>query len=196
MKLSAKFPGQAYGPGRWLAMAALLTGLAGLPAAASPPDAPEVPARTDAGSYQGTWMSRDRAAQLAFWFDESVKPMQMRYRYEVRNSGYGDSGESGTGSSTSAAGAGVFKLTSRLDPDGVIRGTMERHWSSAGVEVIETNSFEAWRIEKGDRLYCTFSNRLSRMTRDGETTTTPLPDYSFTFAHLTDELVHWEELTP
>jgi hypothetical protein len=154
---------------------------------------PPPPPRSEKGAYQGTWYFVDRHAKLAFWFVETEKGLKVRYRYQA-GSGYGDSGETGTGPSNSSVGPGTFSLTYRLGEDDVVRGHMVRRWSRPDLEVSESNDFEAYRIFPGDRIYCRFTNGLLERTENGQSSSEPMDDYYFTFVQATDEIVLWEEL--
>src|SRR5262245_61575365 len=125
------------------------------------PLTPSQPARVQAGSYQGTWYYSDRTSRLAFWFDEQQPgKVKARYRYQLRGAGFGDSGETGTGPCSSGTGPGTFKLSYRLEQDGVIRGRMVRTWPAQDGEMVESNDFEAYRTGLGEELYCVFKNTV------------------------------------
>ncbi len=171
------------------AAAALLTAAF----AAVPPA--EVPRQVTRGSYQGTWYRNDRASNIAVWLEElKGGKVRMRYRYTVDNGSYGDSTDTGSGSSYSLAGTGPFRITYALEKDGVIRGTMTRTWVSVSSEITERNRFEIYRIEQGDRIYCRNYEVVREAVMSGVRTSSVRPDSSFVLVKATDEIVHWEEL--
>jgi len=161
------------------------------------------PAMVKAGSWQGSWYYSDRSSRLAFWFDGVRGKMKVRYRYELKGggegeaNGFGDSGETGTGRSSAGTGPGKLQLTWKVDPDGILRGRIVRSWpdGKGTGEVIESNDFEAWRINDGEELYLFFKNTVQEH-RAGEATSNRenIPDQAFTLRKMTDEIVYWEEL--
>lgn len=181
-----------------LAAALLLVGGSSRPRRMAPPS-PQVsaPPAVKSGSYQGTWLYADRMTRLAFWFDEQNGKLKVRYRYDLKTAGYGDSGQDGAGPCSSGTGPGTFTLTYRLDPDGIVRGKMVRKWPNGPGEdddVTESNDFEAYRIGLGDELYCLFKNRVRESKKNGQPVGEPLGEFYFTFRKVTDEMVFWEEL--
>jgi hypothetical protein len=154
----------------------------------------QVPERTDAGNWHGTWYYVSRDFKLAMWIrhEGEVPEVMLRFLSLAAPEGF-QTDWAGQAEYPVRTGSGTFRLTVTEGDANTIKGSWDWKLQMGKSARVETGTFTIFRTSDGRSLVMNF-DELNRRIERGETKDEMRGAPAWTFRKASKRLALWDEL--